>query len=138
MNVVYRCLLVVAFLVAFERISFAQSTEPFWRAKATLPTASVDSSSGPWRFVWSDGVEADSERLGLRLCHLSHHPRDGVRPALQACPLFVAFYGRVEPPIDGVAMGEFEANATLDRDECMEASSARLPSRVPSPHRRSG
>lgn len=55
---------------------------------------------------WNDSTEAEVAADGddahsfvppmagtlaaARLCHISHHPRDGIRTALQACPLLVA------------------------------------------------
>jgi hypothetical protein len=103
MNPLCHCVLVIASLVTFERVSFARPTAPGSVSHASSSLAEpalldwLNDEHEPSRS--NDEAQADAvggEPFGLRLCHISHHPRDGVRPALQACPLFVASYRRID------------------------------------------
>jgi hypothetical protein len=40
----------------------------------------------------------------IYLCHISHHPRDGLRPEQHACPLFIAAAGK--PAILGTTLAQ--------------------------------
>jgi hypothetical protein len=40
----------------------------------------------------------------IYLCHISHHPRDGLRPEQHACPLFIAATSK--PAILGIALAQ--------------------------------
>jgi|HubBroStandDraft_5_1064220.scaffolds.fasta_scaffold283210_2 hypothetical protein len=87
-------------VLAIESAAYARMTAPPPRAwvvesvedsEAGVDILVIDSSLSR-RGSYSDGDPADSV-VGVapvHLCHVSHHPRDGLRPEQHACPLFVA------------------------------------------------
>jgi hypothetical protein len=113
------CAVVMLSLISFEGVSFAQTTALLPWTQATMSVAAwarpgislaraesiVLHASGDVREDSSANDSAEVSEVddgdsfimplggavaGLRLCHISHHPRDGVRADLHACPLLVA------------------------------------------------
>jgi len=87
-------------VLAIESAANARTTAPSARAwleesvegsEAGVDIVVIDSSPSR-RGSYGDWDPADSA-VGVapvHLCHISHHPRDGLRPEQHACPLFVA------------------------------------------------
>jgi hypothetical protein len=120
MNRLCHCVLMIASIVTLGSPSFAQTSGRWLESEVAFSVGESPRGSVSWADASSrDEVEMDAEVdevdpfappmgafLSLRLCHLSHHPRDGVRAGLLACPLFVASYRRIERPRKGVAKAQ--------------------------------
>jgi hypothetical protein len=110
MKRVCHCVLVIASLVSFEGLSFAQTTalSPWTVQSSVAPPESSKATFALGDAILLDSIKASARTdsvidaddsfvlpaegavAGIRLCHISHHPRDGMRAALHACPLVVA------------------------------------------------
>jgi hypothetical protein len=81
---------------AFEGVSSARTTTlPGLHDSAPASPAVLAEVSHPGGF---DGLAR------IYLCHISHHPRDGLRPEQHACPLFIA--AGSDPAILGIALAQ--------------------------------
>ncbi len=117
MNRIFHSVLVIASLMLFEGVSLAETTAvPRWASvgkQAASPVATRESpsvappsegtrqaqfdlselarmDSDMGAAGYSSSPSTDDSLAGLRLCHISRHPRDGVRSEIHACPLLVA------------------------------------------------
>jgi hypothetical protein len=89
--------LVFASVLPIESIAYARTTSPVraW-IEDSVDETGVDIvviDPAPARGVSypdRDPAEAAFGSARIHLCHISHHPRDGLRPEEHACPLFIA------------------------------------------------
>jgi hypothetical protein len=85
--------------LAFEGTAYARTTES---SVGALVEESADELASAIESVLDSAPaslrsSADRERADgtgdlarIALCHISHHPRDGLRPDQHACPLYIA------------------------------------------------
>jgi hypothetical protein len=95
-------------VLAIDSTAYARTTAPPARAsveesvedsEAAADLVVIDSSPAR-RGSYGEWAPADSAVgiVPVHLCHISHHPRDGLRPEQHACPLFVARAQPAGPP----------------------------------------
>jgi hypothetical protein len=97
-------------VLTIEGTGYAQTTEFSMRAWIEEPdndssTVEVLPDAAPTGLTSSSRESADGSVTLRRisLCHISRHPRDGLRPDQHACPLFIAVQGPPEVVPQGVA-----------------------------------
>jgi hypothetical protein len=102
------CLLAFVSVLAAERTSYARTTASPARAwvveesgEDVGATVAIVEAAPPGRssYVDPDRAEVGAGMARINLCHISHHPRDGLRPEQHACPLFIANAPRSAPPL---------------------------------------
>jgi hypothetical protein len=99
-------LLAFVSVLAVERTSYALTMESPARAWLEEPgqdvaasVAIVEAVPGGSSYADHDRVEGAVVMARIDLCHISHHPRDGLRPEQHACPLFIADARPFAPPL---------------------------------------
>jgi hypothetical protein len=102
------CVLAFVSVLAVEGTSYARATAS--PDRAWVEESSEDAGAGVGvvdaapvsgsSFADPDGAEGavGTARIYV-LCHISHHPRDGLRPEQHACPLFIADGLPSVPPV---------------------------------------
>jgi hypothetical protein len=96
-----------------ERLDQSQS-----RDDSGSPVETVVDAAPARPALFSDRDRADGAVSFTRiaLCHISHHPRDGLPPDLHACPLFIAIARPpAAPPLPGAFVSSPRSTSKVER-----------------------
>lgn len=128
MNRFCQCALAIVTVLSVEGVSFAGTTAgptASVAAQGATPVATGHSLnlSASLRDLaalasemdeGASGASSSDVLSGIRLCHISHHPRDGIRAEVHACPLLIADFDVASSQSTDVSIAVVSSSVQVD------------------------